>query len=109
MIYNFNLGIGWASSGVEYAQAYRANVFRRIGQDAKFVFMDMFPRENIQHMTANIGFLDSEVIWLYNFFTDCRIAPVSYTLGQLERTFGDRQFTFSREGSKARYTLVNSP
>ena len=23
MIYNFNLGIGWASSGVEYAQAYR--------------------------------------------------------------------------------------
>lgn len=62
MIYNFNLGIGWASSGVEYAQAYRANVFRRIGQDAKFVFMDMFPRENIQHMTANIGFLDSEVI-----------------------------------------------
>ena len=22
MIYNFNLGIGWASSGVEYAQAY---------------------------------------------------------------------------------------
>ena len=108
MIYNFNLGIGWASSGVEYAQAYRANVFRRIGQDAKFVFMDMFPRENIQHMTANIGFLDSEVIWLYNFFTDCRIAPVSYTLGQLERTFGDRQFTFSREGSKARYTLTGT-
>lgn len=26
-IYNINLGIGWASSGVEYAQAYRAGVF----------------------------------------------------------------------------------
>ncbi len=25
MVYNFNLGIGWASSGVEYAQSYRAN------------------------------------------------------------------------------------
>ena len=23
MVYNFNLGIGWASSGVEYAQSYR--------------------------------------------------------------------------------------
>ena len=23
-VYNINLGIGWASSGVEYAQAYRA-------------------------------------------------------------------------------------
>ena len=22
MVYNFNLGIGWASSGVEYAQSY---------------------------------------------------------------------------------------
>ena len=77
MIYNFNLGIGWASSGVEYAQAYRANVFRRIGQDAKFVFMDMFPRENIQHMTANIGFLDSEVIWLYKQLSDAAKSKVS--------------------------------
>ena len=24
VVYNINLGIGWASSGVEYAQAYRA-------------------------------------------------------------------------------------
>lgn len=28
-IYNINLGIGWASSGVEYAQAYRAGVCDR--------------------------------------------------------------------------------
>lgn len=103
MVYNFNLGIGWASSGVEYAQAYRANMLRKIGANAKFVFMDMFPQENIQHMTENIGFLDSEVIWLYTFFTDCKIAPVSYTLEQLEKTFGGRSFTFSREGKIARY------
>ena len=53
MIYNFNLGIGWASSGVEYAQIYRAKMFRNIGVDAKFVFTDMFPQENIEHMTKN--------------------------------------------------------
>ena len=68
MVYNFNLGIGWASSGVEYAQAYRAKLLRGIGQEAKFIFTDMFPQENIQHMTENIGFLDSEVIWLYTFY-----------------------------------------
>lgn len=105
MVYNFNLGIGWASSGVEYAQAYRAKLLRSIGADAKFIFTDMFPRDNIEHMTANIGFLDSEVIWLYTFFTDCRISPVTYTLGQLERTFGDRTFTFSREGKIAKYVF----
>ncbi|MCI9336729.1 MAG: accessory Sec system glycosyltransferase GtfA [Lachnospiraceae bacterium] len=105
MIYNFNLGIGWASSGVEYAQAYRAKVLRNIGLDAKFVFTDMFPRDNIQHMTENMGFLDSEILWLYTFFTDCKISPVTYTLKQLQASFGNKEFTFSREGSKAKYTF----
>lgn len=39
-IYNINFGIGWASSGVEYAQAYRAKLLRRTNQDTKFVFLD---------------------------------------------------------------------
>ena len=85
MIYNFNLGIGWASSGVEYAQVYRARMFRNIKAEAKFVFTDMFPQENIEHMTKNIGFEDSEVIWLYTFFTDFKTAPVTYTLSDLEK------------------------
>ncbi|MGN1187060.1 MAG: accessory Sec system glycosyltransferase GtfA [Lachnospiraceae bacterium] len=108
MIYNFNLGIGWASSGVEYAQVYRARMFRDIGLDAKFVFTDMFPRDNIEHMTKNIGFLDSEIIWLYTFFTDCKIAPVSYTLEQLESTFEGSSFNFSREGKIAKYVFTES-
>lgn len=108
MIYNFNLGIGWASSGVEYAQAYRAGVLRNIGQKAKFIFTDMFTRDNIEHMTKNIGFLDSEVMWLYTFFTDTKIAPVSYTLEMLERTIGERKFTFSREGKTVRYVFENT-
>lgn len=105
MVYNFNLGIGWASSGVEYAQAYRANVFRRIGQEAKFVFTDMFPQENIEHMTANLGFLDSEILWLYTFFTDCRIAPVSFTLKQLDEQFSGKKYRFSRRGKRAKYVF----
>ena len=105
MIYNFNLGIGWASSGVEYAQAYRANIFRNIGVKAKFIFTDMFPQENIQHMTENIGFLDEEIIWLYTFFTDCKIAPVTYRLKQLEETFLENKFTFSRDGKICRYVF----
>lgn len=105
MVYNFNLGIGWASSGVEYAQAYRAKVLREIGQEAKFVFTDMFPGENIQHMTENIGFLDSEVVWLYTFFTDCKISPVTFTLKDLEKTFGTRRFTCEKKGDTAKYTF----
>ena len=36
MVYNFNLGIGWASSGVEYAQSYRANLLRKANIPAKY-------------------------------------------------------------------------
>lgn len=68
MIYNVNLGIGWASSGVEYAQAYRAQLFRKQKIEAKFIFMEMIQSDNIIHFTRNIGFHDSEVLWLYQYF-----------------------------------------
>ena len=45
-IYNINFGIGWASSGVEYAQAYRAKLLRRTNQDTKFVFRFYTVREH---------------------------------------------------------------
>ena len=96
MIYNFNLGIGWASSGVEYAQSYRAAMLRNIEADAKFIFSDMISYENIEHMTKNIGFLDSEVIWLYTFFTDFRTSPVTYTLDDLKSTITSESYTYSR-------------
>ena len=79
-IYNINLGLGWASSGVEYAQAYRAGVFRKLNLSSKFIFTDMILADNIQHLTANIGFDDDQVIWLYNHFTDIKIAPTSVTV-----------------------------
>lgn len=86
-VYNINLGIGWASSGVEYAQAYRATVLRELDIPAKFIFTDMFQSENLQHFTSNIGFQDEEIIWLYGFFTDVKVAPTTYTRAQLEATF----------------------
>ncbi len=102
MVYNFNLGIGWASSGVEYAQSYRAVMLRDIGADAKFVFTDMISAENIEHLTRNIGFLDSEIIWLYTFFTDQKIAPVTYTLDDLKKTLPTDVYTYTRNGKIGR-------
>ena len=34
-IYNINFGIGWASSGVEYAQSYRAQMLRHLKRRCK--------------------------------------------------------------------------
>ena len=59
-VYNINLGIGWASSGVEYAQAYRSTIFKNTGIKAKFVFMDMFLQDNLSDLARNMGFSDED-------------------------------------------------
>lgn len=82
-VYSVNLGLGWASSGVEYAQKYRAESFRRKGIPAKFIFSDLILGNNIEDLTKNMGFEDDQIIWLYNFFTDIKIAPSDFSLTQL--------------------------
>lgn len=84
-VYNVNLGIGWASSGVEYAQAYRAKVFEQAGIEARFIFSDMILADNIQALTSNLGLRDEQVIWLYNFFTDMPITPSTYSLAEFRK------------------------
>lgn len=87
-VYNINLGIGWASSGVEYAQAYRSQAFNKEHIPAKYVFSDMILANNIEDLTANLGFKDEDIIWLYNFFTDVKIAPSDYPLSKWEKDAG---------------------
>ncbi|MDO5376310.1 MAG: accessory Sec system glycosyltransferase GtfA [Staphylococcus rostri] len=82
-IYNINFGIGWASSGVEYAQSYRAQLLRGLNVPMKFVFLEFINNENIQTLTENIGFRDEEVMWLYQYFTDIPIAPTTYTVSDI--------------------------
>ncbi|EHN59935.1 accessory Sec system glycosyltransferase GtfA [Oenococcus kitaharae] len=107
-VYSFNLGIGWASSGVEYAQAYRANIFRKLHQPAKFIFTDLILNENIAHLTENIGFQDSEIIWLYTFFSDFEIAPSSYPLSQLEASFPFAASSVERSEKQVRYIFQSN-
>lgn len=105
MVYNFNLGIGWASSGVEYAQSYRANLLRKANIPAKFIFTDMFPKDNIEHMTKNIGFLDEEIIWLYTFFTDVVTSPVVFTKEAFEKTLPDTDYDITGTDGICRYVF----
>lgn len=105
MIYSFHHFYEWLRGGVESGMAYRAKIFRSLGLDARFVFATTFPNDNIQHETQKLGLLDSEVIWMYGFFTDCKISPVTYTLEQLEVSFGEENFNYSRDGMHVRYVF----
>ncbi|AVQ34055.1 accessory Sec system glycosyltransferase GtfA [Staphylococcus muscae] len=101
-IYNINFGIGWASSGVEYAQMYRAKLLRAISAPMKFVFLEFISNENIQTLTENIGFQDDEVIWLYQYFTDIRIAPTTYTVQDILRNVAEPVVRETQEGKVRR-------
>ncbi len=107
MIYSFNLGIGRASSGVEYAQLYRAKALRLLHEPARFVFTDMFARENVEHLTRAMGFEDDEVLWLYTSFTDFRVAPVTYTLRQFQDTIADQAYRVDRSGRTGRLQFAD--
>ncbi|UDI77287.1 accessory Sec system glycosyltransferase GtfA [Staphylococcus taiwanensis] len=107
-VYNINFGIGWASSGVEYAQAYRAKLLREVNQPAKFIFLDFISAENIQTLTENIGFKDNEVIWLYQYFSDIPIAPTTYTIDDLINDLGNPVTTRNQTGKVVRLHIGNA-
>lgn len=86
MLYNINFGIGWASSGVEYAQSYRAQMVRALNIPQKYVFLDFISAENIQTLTHHLGYKDDEIIWLYQYFTDIKIAPTTYTVEDVKQS-----------------------
>lgn len=110
-VYNVNLGIGWASSGVEYAQAYRAQSLRKLKVPAKFIFSDLILANNIEDLTKNLGYSDDEIIWFYNFFTDVRIAPSDYPLSKFEKDINLNERNAKREeingGKNYFYTLAD--
>ena len=45
---------------------------------------------------------------MYGFFTNCKISPVIYTLEQLENTFEEKNYTFSRDGDTITYHFSDS-
>ena len=107
-IYNINVGIGWASSDVEYAQAYKAQLLRELNYPIKFVFLDFIQSENIQTLTSNIGFKDDEVIWLYQYFSDIKIAPTTYTLDDLMSELGNEVTRQEHDDKVLRLYLNNN-
>ena len=80
MIYSFHHYNHWVKGGVETGLAHRAKLFRNLGLEAKFVFATTFPEHNIWNEIEEMGFSDSEVLWMYGLFTDCKPSAVVYTL-----------------------------
>lgn len=77
MIYNLNLGIGLASSGVEYAQSYRYRLLNESGISSTFVFTDFMPEYSLPCLVKNIGIDMEDVTWLYQLGRGSKIQAPS--------------------------------
>jgi poly(glycerol-phosphate) alpha-glucosyltransferase len=107
-VYNINQGIGWASSGVEYAQSYRGKIFRKLGIPAKFIFTDIMRGDNIQEMAKALDFEDDEVIWLYHFYTDFANEPCSLEEDVVAASFPEGEHQVNKlSGNRKQYVYKN--
>ena len=89
-------------------RAYKAQLLRELNYPIKFVFLDFIQSENIQTLTSNIGFKDDEVIWLYQYFSDIKIAPTTYTLDDLMSELGNEVTRQEHDDKVLRLYLNNN-
>lgn len=82
-VYNINKAIGLASSGVEYAQRYRRQIFAGIDWvDDYYVFTDYMPT-NLSVFSDRLGFTRPQVLWIYNLLTGRETLPCTVSVDEL--------------------------
>lgn len=78
-VYSVNKGIGYASSGVEYAQKYRKELFETVEVEDKYIFLDYLSK-NITVYSQLMGFENKQIIWIYNFLSQRDAVESTFTV-----------------------------
>jgi accessory Sec system glycosylation protein GtfA len=78
-VYSINKGIGYASSGVEYAQKYRKELFENLEFNDRYVFLNYLSK-NISIYTDLLGYQREQIIWIYNFLSHRPAQATTYTV-----------------------------
>jgi len=87
-VYNVNKAIGLASSGVEYAQRYRREIFAGIRwADDYYVFTD-YISPHLTYFSDRLGFDRAQVLWIYNLVSGRQTLPSTLTVDDVLATLG---------------------
>lgn len=78
-IYSVNKGIGYASSGVEYAQMYRKEIFDSLHFKDYYIFLNYLSR-NIAVYTDLMGYPRNKIIGIYNFLSHRTTENSTFTI-----------------------------
>ena len=102
-VFNINKAIGYASSGVEYAQKYRHQMLKNIPDvDDFYVFTD-YISTNLCVFSDLMDFPRESVIWIYNYLADRPTKPCTITIEDFISTLKQK---FRREEAAEKYTDV---
>ena len=78
-VYSVNKGIGYASSGVEYAQKYRKELFEKLEFNDQYIFLNYLSK-NIAVYTDLMGYQRNQVLWIYNVLSHRPTHATTFTV-----------------------------
>ncbi|MGR8825290.1 glycosyltransferase [Leuconostoc mesenteroides] len=102
-VYSVNKGIGYASSGVEYAQMYRKELFEYLDLNDQYIFLN-YLSTNITVYTNLMGYHRQQIIWIYNFLSHRSAENSTFTVDQFLAGLGDElrtQYELSNQTSQS--------
>ena len=86
-----NKGVGFASSGVEYAQKYRKELFENFDYNDYYIFLNYLSK-NITVYTDLLGYKNEQIIWIYNYLSHRTAQKSSYTVEMFIEALGTEHY-----------------
>lgn len=107
-IYNFNLLVGYESTGVDYAQGYRARILRDLCRQ-KYIFTELPNYRELDYYTR-IGIAEEEIIALPLWLAGVnRVFPTKSYEEVRQAVIPDVQgYVYSESGARRTYTRAGS-
>lgn len=107
-VYSINKGIGYASSGVEYAQKYRKELFEDLEFNDHYVFLDYLSK-NIAVYTDLLGYQEKQIIWIYNLLSNRPTQATSFTVELFLEQFEKENYEiFNQSQTSIEIKLTNT-
>lgn len=107
-VYSVNKGIGYASSGVEYAQKYRKELFENLDFNDQYVFLNYLSK-NISVYTDLLGYQREQVIWIYNFLSNRPTQATTFTVEKfLEELQGQEHEILNQSQTSMEIKITNT-
>jgi len=108
-VFNINKAIGLASSGVEYAQRNRRELFAGIPWvDDYYVFTDYMPT-NLSVFSDRLGFDRAQVLWIYNLVSGRDTQPSTLSVEAFVSAIGQPHAAPQTSPDHVDVALTGSP